>query len=70
VTTSTGHLHVLGEGGDHLLKQRVHNSAVVSVRVRPAGAGLDPNNGAEDITLVCRDAVFQLAALEVLPPFG
>jgi hypothetical protein len=65
VATSDGDLHILSETGLQLLRQRIHPNPIVSIRVRPAGVGLDPDLGEDDITLVCRDAIVRVIASEV-----
>ena len=63
--TSSGHLGIMSEKGRLLHRQRLHARPVASIRLRPAGAGLDPLSLCDDATLVFPDAVVRLAAAEV-----
>ncbi len=50
--------------GRLLHRQRVHAGPIVSLRLRPAGAGLDPVALDDDISVTAPDAVARLAAVE------
>jgi hypothetical protein len=65
VGTSTGHLQLHAPRGLALLhRQRLHGGPCVALRPRAAGAGLCPQDAADDVTAVFRDAVARVAALE------
>ncbi|KAK9827282.1 hypothetical protein WJX81_008183 [Elliptochloris bilobata] len=66
VGTSGGHLQLhAGASGALLHRQRLHGSACLALRPRVAGAGLCPEDAAEDVTAVFRDALARVSALEV-----
>lgn len=65
VGTSDGHLQLhAGATGVLLHRQRLHGSACLALRPRVAGAGLCPEDAAEDVTAVFRDALARVSALE------
>ena len=69
VGTSDGHLQLhAGAHGVLLHRQRLHGSACLALRPRVAGAGLCPEDAAEDVTAVFRDALARVSALEASAP--
>ena len=69
VGTSDGHLQLhAGATGALLHRQRLHGSACLALRPRVAGAGLCPEDAAEDVTAVFRDALARVSALEASAP--
>lgn len=64
--TSEGFLQLhSASSGALLLRQRLHHSPAVSAAVRWSGAGSDPDDLSEDVTLTFADAVVRLPAWEV-----
>lgn len=63
--TQRGLLRLYAPDGTLLQSQRLHDSAVVSVSCRAAGAGANGADPAEDISISCADALLRLDALDV-----
>lgn len=64
--TSAGFLQLhSAASGALLLRQQLHHAAAASAAVRWSGAGSDPEDLSEDVTLCFADAVVRLPAWEV-----
>lgn len=65
VGTATGHLQVHSDSGVLLHRQRLHTSAVTSLRMRVAGMHVSADDAAEDVTVCFEDAAACFSSIEV-----
>lgn len=65
VGTATGYLQVHSDGGALLHRQRLHTSAVTSIRMRVAGMHISADGASEDVTVCFEDAAACFSSIEV-----
>ncbi|BDA44097.1 probable rab3 GTPase-activating protein non-catalytic subunit [Coccomyxa sp. Obi] len=65
VGTATGYLQVHSDGGALLHRQRLHTSAVTSIRMRVAGMHISADDASEDVTVCFEDAAACFSSIEL-----
>ena len=65
VGTATGYLQVHSDEGALLHRQRLHTSAVTSIRMRVAGMHISADDSSEDVTVCFEDAAACFSSIEV-----
>eukprot|EP00887_Chlorella_sp_A99_P003630 scaffold7.g3630.t1 len=65
LATSEGFLQLHAPDGQIILRQELHDAPATGVGVRGSGAGLDPGDRSQDLTLAFADAFVYIACWEV-----